>query len=219
VTGSASRLRALARDWRHFVARDGASALPTVAREVAGLGWLRAEFMLMRWPAAPAPPLPSDVGVRPFETSDVAIVRERFRPSEADVCAMRLDLGHHGLVVEQAGSFRGYNFCSDDVAPSVERIVFRLAPGELFSADTWITPDARSGGLGRTLLAAAAANALALGRDAVVGLVDTVNPGSVKAHRALGAVTVGEASYRRVLGHRHSELVRRPAPDRSRDPE
>jgi len=200
------RLPELLADWRHLVRCDGWKvAAPRIGREIVSLPYRHLRFVVVtRDLQQPLPDLQAKVAlqIRPFEHSDLDFVRRENLPSEANLCARRLEHGHYGLVAclehreHSASSVVGYAWAAMDL--SLERVDLKLAPGEVMVTDAFTAPACRGKGV-QTALALARLRLLRdRGYKRVVAYIETGNEPSLAVWRKVGAEVTAHLDFVRI---------------------
>ena len=121
-----ARLAELWEDWKYLIRRDGArSALPAIGQEVAGLPYRHTSLLLLaRSLLEPLPDLQPKItlDIRPFTQTDLDLVRDIDRPSEARLCARRLERGYTGLLALHENQPAGHAWACIKMDPQLERV-------------------------------------------------------------------------------------------------
>jgi GNAT superfamily N-acetyltransferase len=203
-----TRLAEFWEDWKYLIWRDGArSALPAIGLEVAQLPYRRTSLLLLaRSLLEPLPDLQpkTTLDVRPFTQTDLDLVREIDRPSEARLCARRLERGYVGLLALHENHPAGHAWACIKMDPRLERVHPRLEPGDVLCADVYTNPAFRGQGVQTALTLARFRLFRDLGYRRAISYIETRNAPSLAVwQRKLGSVTIGQIDFLRVgLWHR-----------------
>lgn len=196
------RLAELGEDWGYMFRRRGwQAALPAVLREIARLPYWRCTYrVLARSLAQPLPDLQPTIAaeVRPFEPSDLQLVRQIDRPSEARQCARRLALGHQGLIALYHGQPAGYAWGSTECNPVVERVRVRLDPGDVLCVDAYTAIAFRGQGIQTTLALARMRLFREQGYQRAIAYIETGNLPSLAVWHKLGGREVDTIDFLRI---------------------
>jgi GNAT superfamily N-acetyltransferase len=197
------RLAELVEDWVHLIRLGGwGSALPQIGRELARLPYRRIRFLVLtRGLREPVADLQSKVPlqVREFGHSDLELVRQIDRPSEAKQCARRLARGHMGLMALCEGQPVGYAWCLDRVEPALEGMHVRLDPGDIYFTDAYVAPAYRRQGVYTVMTVVRIRLARRLGYRRMVTCVDEYNqPALTVWQRKLGVQVVTHLDFVRI---------------------
>lgn len=190
-------------DWAYMAKHVGwFPALWEAMREFARLPYRHEHFnILARTLREPLPDLRPKIPleVRSFGLADLPLVRKMYRPSEAKLCARRLQLGQIGLLALHEGQPAGYAWASDRMDPTVERVQFELDPGDGICLDVFTAPAMRGKGV-QTTLALARSRALRdRGFSRVVTYIAKTNHASLAVwQRKLGSQVIGEIDFVRI---------------------
>lgn len=197
------RLAEFIEDWKFLARRDGLfHALPVIGLDIARLPYRHMRFLVFAYLlGGPLPDLRSRIELefRPFELADVKRVRALDRPSEARLCARRLERGHSGLVALHAGLLAGYAWGCDEVNPELERVPIRLEPGDVLCTDVFTAPALRGRGVQTALTLARFRLFADLGyRRAVCYIEERNTPSLAVWKRKLGSPVVDQLSFTRI---------------------
>jgi GNAT superfamily N-acetyltransferase len=198
-----TRLAELWEDWKFLIWRDGArSALPAIGLEVAQLPYRRTTLLLLARPLLePWPDLQPRIAldVRPITRTDLDLVREMDRPSEARLCARRLDCGYMGLLALHNNQPAGHAWACTSINPDLERVHPRLEPGDVLCADVYTNPAFRGRGVQTALTLARFRLFRDLGYRRAISYIEVRNAPSLAVwQRKLGSVTIGQVDFLRV---------------------
>lgn len=197
------RLAELIEDWKYLIWRDGVkSALPGVALEIARLPYRHLRFLLLaRSLIEPLPDLQPKVAldIRPFTQTDLDLVREIDRPSEARLCARRLENGHTGLLALHENQPAGYAWACLKIDPKLERVHPKLGSGDILCADVYTTPAFRGQGVQTALALARFRLFRDLGYRRAISYIEIHNAPSLAVwQRKLGSLTIGQVDFIRI---------------------
>ena len=146
-----NRLAELTEDWEYLTKRQGfRTSLPLILVDIARLPYRHLRFkILARSLLDPFPVWQPKIrlSIRPFELDDLDVVRQIDRPSEANLCARRLDQGHRGLIAFFEGRPAGYSWGSTDTQTQLERVHLELDPGDVLCSDAFTAPAFRGQGI------------------------------------------------------------------------
>ena len=124
------RLAELIEDWRFLIRRDGLiSTMPLVTKEIAQLPYRHLMFWIFaRSLDEPLPVLPPKlpIEIRSFKETDLKLIKEVNRPSEARLCAQRLERRHYGLIAMNQLQVAGYAWGCAEIDPQMEQFPLRL---------------------------------------------------------------------------------------------
>lgn len=194
------RLIELKEDWMYLFRRDGwRSALPQVGQAIATLPYRHLQFVLLaRSLLTPLPDLSSKIlpDLRPFDSADLDFVRQNHLPSEAILCAQRLQLGHRGLVACYGDQVAGYGWgCTDT---SLEKIDLPLKSGDVLCTDAFTAPAFRGQGVQTTLALARLHTFQELGYQRALAYIEIHNKPSLAVWRKVGSEVVGHIDFKRI---------------------
>ena len=196
------RLAALTRDWQYFIRRDGVkSALPAIGLEIARLPYRHLSFLIVaRSLSEPLPDLCPRIPleIRLLGCSDLKLVRQIHRPSEARACARRLERGHTGLLAFYQGQVAGYAWACTEVHPSLERVQLTLAPDDVLCVDAYTAPAFRGKGVQTALALARCRLFRDQGYQRAIAYIERRNAPSLAVWRKLGGQEIGEIEFRRI---------------------
>lgn len=195
-----ARIFELADDWRWMARRQGLGrALPEIGADLAGVPYRRLHFFLLR--RSLTAPFPGsfprvELETRPFERHDLAEATRIHRPSEARLCARRLEAGHIGLAALHNGRMAGYAWaCSDDDA-GLERVPLKLFIGEALCTDAYTDPNLRGLGVQSVLTLARFQLLKALGfKEALSYILVNNRPSLSVWQKKLGSEIIGDFTF------------------------
>ncbi len=200
------RLLELLENWRHLIRRDGWKlALPRIGAEIATLPYRYIPFVVVtRSLVDPLPDLHAKVAleIRMFERADLDFVRRENIPSEANLCARRLERGHYGLVAClegngcSASTAVGYAWASTDL--SLEKVDFELAPGDVLVTDAFTAPAYRGQGVQTALSLARLRLLRDQGYERALAYIETGNDASLAVWRKMGAQVTARLDFVRI---------------------
>lgn len=195
-----NRLIELAEDWKYLFQRDGWKlALPQVGQAIANLPYRRLQFVLLsRSLLTPLPDLSPRIlpDLRPFDSADLDFVRQNHLPSEANLCAQRLRLGHRGLVACYRDQVAGYGWGCTDIL--LEKIDLPLKSGDVLCTDAFTAPAFRGRGVQTTLALARLGLFQQLGYQRALAYIEIHNRPSLAVWRKVGAEVIGHLDFKRV---------------------
>jgi GNAT superfamily N-acetyltransferase len=189
-------------DWQFMLAQEGwRSAIPQVFHELGQLPYRHARFLIVaRSLSEPLPhfepKIPLDI--REFQVTDLEMVRQVHRPSEANLCVRRLSHGHRGLVAMYEDRIAGYAWGCTEFEPSLERVRFELCHGDVLCVDAFTVPDLRGKGVQTALASARMRLFRELGFQRAVAYIETNNHPSLAVWRKLGSQVVAQLDFTRV---------------------
>jgi hypothetical protein len=199
------RLAELIEDWRFLIQRDRLkTVLPAVSLDIARLPYRHLKFLILARPlTVPFPDFQPKVAleIRPFDHSDLRLVREIDRPSEARLCARRLERGHTGLAALVQNRLAGYAWGCTEIHSDTERVHFPLEPGDVLCNDAFTNPAFRGLGIQTALGLARFRLFRAIGFCRAICYIEIGNAPSLAVwQRKLGSQTVGRIDFLRI-GH------------------
>lgn len=195
------RLAELIQDWGYLIQRDGwTSAMPEVVQAIVRLPYRRMKFAVMaRSLLEPLPSLPQPkiaLEIRELESSDVNLVRQVDRPSEARACAQRLARGHKGFLACYNGQMVGYAWGCAEM--TLERIHLKLDSGDVLCTDAYTVSAFRGQGVQTALTLARFKLFRDLGYRRVIAYIETCNHPSLAVWWKLGGQVVGYVDFNRI---------------------
>lgn len=197
------RLGELTEDWTYLLERDGwKSGLWSIKQELGNLPYRRLEFkIIVRSLLEPIPTIKPkiDLEIRPFNLSDIELVRQIDRPSEAKLCAARLTYGYKGLLALHQGQTVGHAWACGKINPVIERIRPKLELGDMLCVDAYTTPAFRGQGVQTALTLARFQLFHELGYRRAVTYIGVHNlPSLMVWQKKLGGQTQGKAIFIRI---------------------
>jgi len=197
------RLAELIEDWKYIIRRDGwRSGLPTMGQEIAQLFYRHLEFVVVtRFLLEPLPDLQPKLAfeIREFRPSDLDLVRQMDRPSEARLCARRLACGHKGWLALYQGQPAAYAWACAEVEPTLERVCLKLEPGDMLCADVYTVPAFRGQGLQTVLTLARFQLFRDLGFRRAVTYIEKRNAPSLTVwQKKVGSQIIGQVDFVRI---------------------
>jgi len=197
-----SRLNELIQDWDYAIRHDGwRTALPAIGKELLRLPFWHTKFLVVdRSLLEPLPDLQPQIAleIRGFEPSDLDLVRQIDRPSEASLCARRLSHGHIGFLALHKGQPAGHAWASDKVEPTLERVHLKLKPGDMICVDAYTAPNFRGKGVQTALVLARFRLFCDLGYQRAVTYIEKRNYPSLAVWRKVGSQVVGQVDFLRI---------------------
>jgi len=200
ITSWIKRVAELSKDWHYMIRRDGwRIALPAVVQELARLPYRRMRFVIVaRSLSEPLPNLQPriDLEIREIKSTDIHLVRQIDRPSEAKACALRLARGHRGLLALHRGQPAGYVWgCTET---TLERVNLRLDPGDILCTDAYTAPAFRRQGVQTALKLALFLLFRDLGYSRVVAYIEQNNYPSLAIWHKVGNQVIGHINFVRI---------------------
>jgi GNAT superfamily N-acetyltransferase len=197
------RLKELIEDWCFLFQRgERWAAALTILRELAQLPYRHMRFVIVnRSLTDPLPDLQPRIAleVRDFSWADVELVRHVHRPSEARLCARRLERGHIGVVAFHRGQPAGYAWASSQMDPNLERVNIELQPRDAFCVDAYTAPAFRGQGVQTALAIARLRRLRDLGFLSMLAYIEEGNNPSLAVwQRKLGGQVVGHMDFLRI---------------------
>jgi ribosomal protein S18 acetylase RimI-like enzyme len=194
------RLLELLVDWQYLFRRDSwQAALPQVVKAITNLPCRRLQFVIVaRSLLTPLPDLPAKItlDMRPFTLADLDFVRQTNLPSEANLCAQRLQLGHRGLVACVNSRVAGYAWgCTDT---SLEKVDLKIEPGDVLCTDAFTDPVFRGQGIQTTLSLARLRLFQELGYQRAMAYIEVNNKPSLAVWRKVGGEVIGHIGFKRI---------------------
>lgn len=195
------RLIELMMDWKHLIIRDGLkSSWMVILREFIQLPYRHIEYVVLA--CSLSKPLSEfesklTVEIRPFLKSDLDYVRREFLPSEANMCAQRLKIGHRGLVATSKSDTAGYCWlCTDD---DLERVDMRIHHGDILITDSFTSPGFRGRGVLTQLAAAVLRYAKEKKLKRLIMYIEVNNVPSLAVwQKKMGGEVLGYIDFRRI---------------------
>jgi GNAT superfamily N-acetyltransferase len=198
-----NRLTEFTEDWRFFIKRSGfLAALPGITSDISKMPYRHVHFILIgRSLLEPYPTWQPkiDLLIRPLVQSDLALIGQIDRPSEARLGARRLEHGHKGFVALSNGQLAGYTWGSTDPDTQLERVHPKLKPGDVIFTDSFTSPAFRGQGIQTALTLARFQLFLELGYTRAVSYIDVKNSPSLAVwQRKLNSQTIGSIDFMRI---------------------
>jgi GNAT superfamily N-acetyltransferase len=187
-------------DWSYSVRRDGwRSALSYTIDDILALPYHHTKFVVMaRSLLEPLPELKPKIAleIREFEAADLDQVRRINRPSEARICAQRLDRGHRGVVAQYEGQVIGYGWGCTEM--SLERMPVQLGSSEILCTDAYTAPAFRGKGVQTVLMLARMQMFRDLGYNRILTCIIEDNYPSLAVWRKVDSQVVQRGDFRRI---------------------
>ena len=197
-----ARIAELIEDWIHSYRLNGQLLRPSeLVRELARLCYQHIDYIvLQRSLLSPFPEIPAriPIDIRDFTYSDIEAVRLMDRPSEAKLCAKRLDFGQMGLVALHNGQPIGYVWACGKIEPAIERVQLNLKPLEILCTDAFTAPAFRGKRVQPALTLALYEKAREQGYENTVAIVASWNTPSLAVLTKLGAERIAALGYYRI---------------------
>jgi GNAT superfamily N-acetyltransferase len=196
------RLSELVEDWYFLIQRDGLkSAIPVVGLDIARLPYRHLSFLILaRSLVEPLPELQPKMPleIRPFEKTDLKLIREINRPSEAGLCARRLVRRHFGFIAMNHAKAAGYAWGCDEIDPQLERVPLRLEHGDILCNDAFTTPTYRGQGVQTALTLARLHLFQELGYQRALCYIENRNSPSISVWQLkLNSSIIGRMDFKR----------------------
>jgi GNAT superfamily N-acetyltransferase len=196
-----SRLGELIEDWQFLLRRYGwKPAWRRISQDIIALPYRKLEFVVVARPLTlliPDAHPKVAVDVRPFTAADFDFVRREHLPSEAHLCARRLERGHDGIAGCINGEIAGYAWSCTDT--SLERVDLPLAPGDVLFTDAFTAPAARGQGVQTVLSTERLLAAQRRGYQRIVAYIEIHNAPSLAVWRKkMGASVINHITFTRV---------------------
>lgn len=197
------RLGEFVEDWRFLFYRDGfLKVMPVLAQDIARLPYRYLRFyVLERSLSTPLPVIQPKISleIRPFDVSDLELVRSIDRPSEARLCAKRLARGQHGLIALHHNLAAGYAWGCYPLDLDLERVNLPLEPGEVLCTDVYTAPNLRRNGVHTALTKARFSMFRDLGYRQAICYIESHNEPSLAVWlRKFEARIIGQISFLRI---------------------
>jgi hypothetical protein len=197
-----NRLSELIEDWHYWIQRDGwRSASYAVARNLLRLPYWHAHFAIVARSLLeplpdPQPRIP--IEVREFRQSDVELVRQMDRPSEARLCAKRLARSHRGFLALHNGQPVGHVWAFAGREQTLERIQLRLNPGDFICVDAFTIPIFRGCGVLTALNLACFRVFHEIGYHRAIACIDRHNKPCLASWWKIGSQGIGHVHFIRI---------------------
>ncbi len=200
------RLAELVEDWAFYSRTySWSSSLLNVSRELLALPYRHIHyFMFERSLTDPLPVIKFDgsIMIRRFKPQDIPEVAEINRPSEARLCARRLDSGQVGLSAIYDNHLVGYAWACTSIEPNIERININLGPGDFLCNDDFTSPPFRGHGIQTSLIFERFRIFKENGFRKAICYIEIHNKPSQHAYEKVGSRQVGEIDFFRVGSRR-----------------
>jgi GNAT superfamily N-acetyltransferase len=197
-----SRLTELIEDWNYLVRHHGCqSAVPEIVQQLLKMPYQHLQFVIVaRSLAEPLPDLQPkiELEIRLFEQSDLEMVRQIDRPSEAHAFAIRLEYGHKGLIALYQGLPIGYAWGCGTIHSAVERVNLKLELGDALFVDAYTVPAFRGKGIQTALSLARFQLFRELGYQRAIAYIEKHNSPSLNVWRRVGAKEIGGIDFLRI---------------------
>jgi len=195
-----NRLRELRQDWVYLIHRDGwKTGLSQALKEVVSLPYRHLQFAIIARPLlSPLPDLKPKIllDIRPFEPTDLDFVRQQHLPSEANLCARRLQRDHRGLVACHNGQIAGYAWgCTDT---SLEKVDIKLKPGDVLCTDAFTAPAFRRKRVQTALALARLRLFQDRGYQRAIAYIEIHNKPSLAVWRKVGSEVIDHVDFKRL---------------------
>ena len=197
------RLIEIIDDWQFLIRRDGVIVtIPLIASEIARLPYRHLEFLILA--VSLDNPLPDlhpkmPLDIRPFTETDLKLIREVNRPSEARLCARRLARNHHGFIAMNHSQAAGYAWGCAEINPQLERVQLKLDLGDILCNDAFTTPAYRNQGVQTSLVLARVHFFQVLGYKRALCYIEKTNKPSISVwQRKLNGSIIGQIDFKRI---------------------
>jgi RimJ/RimL family protein N-acetyltransferase len=193
----------LIEDWNFLTHHAGfISTLPLVSLEIARLPYRHLKFLIFARSlddpiSDPEPKMPLEI--RPFTESDLKFAREINRPSEARLCARRLERGHYGFIAMNHVIAAGYAWGYSEIDTQLEQIPVKLGQGDVLFNDAFTTPAYRGHGIQTSLTLARFHFFRKLGFRRAICYIENRNLPSIAVwQRKLNSSIIGRIDFKRI---------------------
>ena len=198
-----NRLAEFSEDWKYIAKRNGfKESMPLIISDLTRLPYRHLKFVVLgRSLIDPFPEreLREKLSIRAFEQKDLDIARQLDRPSEARLCAKRLEAGHQGLVAFYEGSPAGYAWGSMDPQTRLERIHPKLESGDVLCTDSFTAPEFRGKGIQTALTLARFHLFREMGCKRSICCIEINNAPSLSVWmRKLNSKSIGMIDFKRI---------------------
>lgn len=197
------RLSELIEDWQYLLKRNGIiSAIYPIAREITQLPYRHLEYLLYsRLLDDTLPNLPPKMAlvIRKFELNDVKLIREINRPSEARLCARRLDRGQYGFIAMISDKVAGYAWVCTKIDARIDKIPVNLDPSDVLCNDAYTTPAYRGQGVQTALTMTRMQRFRELGFRRALCYIDRQNtPSNFVWQQKYNSTIIGQIDFKRI---------------------
>jgi GNAT superfamily N-acetyltransferase len=194
------RLTELVKDWHYLIQRDGwKRALSQIRKQVFTLPYRHIRFVVVaRSLLEPLPDLTPKVpvAIRPFELTDLSFVHREHLPSEAKLCAQRLERNHYGLTAWLNDEIAGYAWgCTNT---TLEKVKLELEPGDVLCTDAFTVPAFRGQGIQTALSLARLRWFQELNYCRAIAYIEVGNAPSLAVWHKMGAQEIARITFTRV---------------------
>lgn len=197
------RLLELFEDWGYVIQKDGFwSALPAIGQDIARFPFRHLKFFVFERSLNETiteihPQI--ELEIRPFEKSDLQMVKRINRPSEARQCERHLESGHKGLIAFFHDQPAGYAWGCADVNPEIEKVPIHLETGDVLCTDVFTSPPFRGKGVQTALSLARFQIFQDLGFSRAICYIEIQNDPSLAVwQRKLGGLKTGSIDFLRL---------------------
>lgn len=198
-----SRLAELIEDWSALIGRDGIlKAAPAIGLDLLRLPYRHLKFFIVeRSLSDPLPDIKPKIllDIRPFQRTDIYLVKKIDLPSEARQCERRLELGHRGFIALYRDDMAGYAWGYTKISPLLERVQIELEPGDVLFSDMFTNPAFRGHGVQTALSLARLRLFRDLGFRRAICYIEVGNLPSLNVWtRKLGGLRIGKVDFLRI---------------------
>jgi GNAT superfamily N-acetyltransferase len=198
-----NRLAELSEDWKYFTKRNGIKgSMPVIISDLSRIPYRHLKFVVLgRSLMDPFPHLEprEKLSIRSFEHEHLDIVKQLDRPSEARLCAKRLEAGHKGLVAFYEDNPAGYTWGSLDPQTRLERIHPKLDSGDVLCTDSFTAPEYRRKGIQTALTLARFHLFREMGCKRCICCIEINNAPSLAVwQRKLNSKSIGMIDFKRI---------------------
>jgi GNAT superfamily N-acetyltransferase len=190
-----SRLAELTEDWKYIAQHEGwSSAISAIVSKLLSLLYRRRHFIVLA--RSLMPPLPDlqpgiDLEIRPFEHSDLNLIRGFDLPSDVKLCARRLERGHRGVLALTQSQFAGYAWSYTATQPALDYVRFDLLPTDVLLISDYTVSTFRGRGIQTALILARLRIFHDLGYQRAFTCISPDNCPSIAAYRKVGGYEYG----------------------------
>jgi hypothetical protein len=197
-----NRLAELVTDWISMIQHNPhkLQALARVAQEISRLPYRHFQVSVVACPLHRLPNFQAQIPleIRLFTAADLDMVPQIHRPSEAQLLARRLAVGHKGLGAWHEGQLIAYTWGCSPVDKSLERVYIELEPGDFLSINNYTGPLFRNKGVQTALAVAQFRMYRDLGYTRAIACIVTNNHPSLSVWHKLGSEVIGNIDVIRV---------------------
>lgn len=190
-------------DWKYLFQRDGIRpTLPKIYRELSQLPYRHLSFQILtRSLVEPFPDYQPklSIDIVRFQQSHLDLVKEIYRPSEAQLCVQRLERGQVGLIALHYDRPAGYAWGCTAGDLDLERVKLQLKPNQILCTDVYTVPELRRKGIQTALTLARFQAFRDLGFQQAVCYIENNNQPSLAVwKRKFNAEQTGSVDFQRI---------------------